>query len=343
MKLLDYLLLDADYRGKYFFEQKISVGENANIKGCVFFKCEFDSEETYTKAYVEGICVDCHLNGYLPNVKYVHAEILSKVEVGSLETLGILGSQGTYLIFADDVQTLIDYGVLDQFSDDEGAESEINSVLNSKKEMGVDTQTFKIVDASIAVLPSEEYGRLDSEEFNSYNRLYNRDDGQDIYYPFFYYPPTSVKNKKIMYVFGDDISLWEQSIYLEDVLNAIQSLYPEKHQTIVSAFEDEDEDEYLTISDVTDELVGSYLTEDEVTSLRIHILCGDKYCRVKSLRLCELFDTVISTNYIEEDISVAGHIIEDWKYKIPIANGLLLNNALILKNLDPKNVTKLNL
>jgi hypothetical protein len=342
MKLLDYLLLDADYRGNHFFEQKISVGENANIEGCVFFKCEFDSEEAYTKACVESICVDCHLNGYLPNVKYVQAEIFAKVEIGFADTLGILSSQGTYLIFADDVQTLIDYGVLDG---DEDAESEINSVLNSKKEMGVDTQTFKIVDTSIAVLPSEEYGRLDSEEFNAHGRLYNRDDGQDIYYPFLYYPPTSVKNNYDLYVFGDDISLWEQSIYLEDVLNAIQELYPEKHQNIVSAFEAEDPDEYSTISDVTDELTFTCLTEDEVTSLRIHILCGDKHCRVQSLRLCELFETVLNTNYTEEEISVA-EIPLGWNYKIPIANGLLINNynkILILKNLDPKNVTKLKL
>jgi hypothetical protein len=146
-------------------------------------------------------------------------------------------------------------------------------------------------------------------------------------------------------VFGDDISLWEQSIYLEDVLNAIQELYPEKHQNIVSAFEAEDPDEYSTISDVTDELTFTCLTEDEVTSLRIHILCGDKHCRVQSLRLCELFETVLNTNYTEEEISVA-EIPLGWNYKIPIANGLLINNynkILILKNLDPKNVTKLKL
>lgn len=330
MKVLDYLPLNEDYRGKPFSEDKISIGENADIQGCIFYKCHFDSEESYTKACAEGVCIECSsqdFENYKPDMKYVQAEIRSVEELGWSDTLGVIGDEGTYECFSDQAYYLNKYLYVGT-----EVEDEIDSVLEAKKKVGAGTQMFKVEDLSLITLPSKEYGVFTDLPFNAYDRMYQREDG-DSYEGYLFIPPSS----NIAYLFGDEMHLYEYECYAGDVVDAVRKCYPEEEDLIEFI---EFQDDGNTFADFEENALSVYLSEDQIQRVFNTLLGIDETLSITQMPLSKLFKTVLR---MQPDAEVVDKTIQGvnlgFKTRKSKHNGILFyNQLLIVKN--PKAVTK---
>lgn len=327
MKVLDYLPLNGDYRGKTFCEDQISISENADIQGCIFYKCNFESEEAYTKACAEGICIECNFENYKPNMKYIQAEIRSVEELGWSDTLGVLGDAGTYECFSDHAYDLNKFLYVGNEIEDE-----IDSVLEAKKKMGAGTQMFKLEDLSLITLPSKEYGFFTDLTFNAYDRIYQREGG-DSYEGYLFIPPSS----NIAYLFGDEMYPYEYECYADDVVDAVRKCYPEEEDLIEFI---EFQDDGNTFADFEENALSVYLSEDQIQRVFNTLLGIDEALSITQMPLSKLFKTVLR---MQPDAEVVDKIFHGVNLGIKTRkskhNGILFYNLLLIVK-DPKSVTK---
>jgi len=264
MKIFNFLPLNSDHRGATYENDYLSVEENADVRGCVFFDCTFDSQASYSRALNGGgICIGCVYSvTERSKVVYVNAESIITLEVYDLDDCGILGG-GKYIIFSDSDFTLSKYNL----------ESKIEWGLREKTEglqkKTLDSNTFARVDIQDGInIPSDiadntyekDFGFLRKWYFDASERLYARDGG-DNYSAFIYVPPQDHSN---LYIFGEDVSLLEVECSGGDIAEVVKELFPDKTSLSDTLYEDDEINTFRDAIWVLDE----YLSRSEITSVR---------------------------------------------------------------------------
>lgn len=331
-----FIPLDSDYRGNYFANQYFSVKEEANIEGCVFLNCKFDSQSSLNKATKYGICVDCSVETNLSKPRYVQAKF--EAIPPAFHALGLTHDYVT--IYSKSENALEPFGLTAQsleYDDDEDEEDKYSlKSLNGNTFVDFSSNETHIVE--LGHTHSEMYGSIRIVSFDSYERLYERDDKRIKYDGLIFVPPKSLNSTywtKGVYLFVDDCYLNELECSLYDIQHAIENINidEESRRSLLSDIEeneDEYENEINTLGDARSIFLGTHLDNEEFNfKLTPFILSGGEL--VESF---EIFSYHKFYSFIVAFFS---------KYKKVSYNGLLLDNeVLLLDNSTKPNIVKLD-
>lgn len=245
MKIFNFLPLNSDHRGATYENDYLSVEENADIRGCVFFDCTFDTEESFGRALEGGgICINCEYSqmGY-SKVVYVNAESAISLEVDEYGSFGILGG-GRYIIFSDSDFILDEYDLLSEITRylREEAVGLQRKTLDSRTFARININYSVGVDVSSDVVENDyaskkDFGVLKKWGFDASESFYPREDGDIYYSAFIYIPPHDAKN---IYVFGEDVVLGEVACWGGDIAEIVKELFPDKAELAEDLYKDDE-------------------------------------------------------------------------------------------------------
>jgi hypothetical protein len=180
-----------------------------------------------------------------------------------------------------------------------------------------------------------EFGTLSSLEFNSYERLYARDDGLTYYDGFLYVPVKEIDDEKA-YLFCDDVALGEISCGSWDIKYALEKVFPEKENLINMC--DNDHEDYEEDFEDYNEFnafywsLNKHLTEKEIDRLLYHVLgVGDRKLELKWKY--KLFDSVIKNL---DSVSIPEEVQGEIMYEFLNKNSLYLKNSVLIVDGIPK-------
>lgn len=348
MEVLEYLSLNKNHRGLYFSKEYIEIEESADIKGCLFFKCTFKSEENFIQAKSEGVCVDCSVGSNTSDVRYVQSKLKLSLYLDYSDEFGILdgGTLGNlmsrkYTIFTGGRESLMTYGLTADPYRTEWEETESISESEalepySDKYTSKEGEIFRVEDLRLASFShtEREFGEMSVLEFNSYERLYGRDEG--IYYSGILYVPAEEINSEKAYLFCDDVYLGEISCGPWDIKYALEKAFPEK-ENLINMFDDEHEDfqerfeDYQEFNSFQWSLKG-HLTDEEIDRLLCYILgAGDRKLVVK--QKYKLFDSVIK---ILDSVATPKDVQGVTMYEFLNKNSLFLDDSVLIVDGIPK-------
>jgi hypothetical protein len=315
MKTLSYLPLIGDVRGIMYVGDYLRVEESADVKGCVFFDCTFDSQTSYSRAVNKGgLCINTQIaigSETFPFV-YINAKNVMLLNVSSHGDYGIL-SGGAYVVFSDSEDTLDEYGLLTGWTTHSHQESNPMAVcgpydaFSNKEELGdrtfvrISIDERYIPDISEAILnsESEEFGTLSRWNFDAENRLYPREDGT--LYAGFLYTPPHVKGREYksgmqrdVYVFAEDADEDEIETTADDITEVVQELFPNRTELLRELSEDYN---ICTLEDA-DYTLNKYLSSDEISLVMNKYLGIADNVRFRYYNESSLFSTIrnISTH-----------------------------------------------